>query len=96
MKHNFIQFGGTVTEVSDPVKRPYRSRRRWEQAEQTRERVLDAAGALFRERGYERATIAAVAAAAGVADETVYGHFGNERTLLGQLVQRAVRGAGRA
>lgn len=81
-----------MTEVADPVKRPYRSPRRKEQAEQTRERVLDAAGTLFRERGYERATIAAIASAAGVADETVYAHFGNKRTLLGQLVQRAVRG----
>ena len=81
-----------MTEVAEPVKRPYRSPRRQEQAEQTRERVLDAAGELFLERGYERATIAAIAAAAGVADETVYGHFGNKRTLLGQLRQRAVRG----
>jgi AcrR family transcriptional regulator len=55
-------------------------------------RILDAATAVFRERGYERSTIAAIAASAGVADETVYGHFGNKRTLLGQLVQRAVRG----
>jgi AcrR family transcriptional regulator len=84
-----------VTEVADPVKRPYRSRRRWEQAEQNARARARRAGALFGERGY-RATIAAVAAAAGVADETVYGHFGNERTLLGQLVERAVRGAGRA
>jgi AcrR family transcriptional regulator len=81
-----------VTEVSEPAKRPYRSPRRREQAEQTRERVLDAAAALFRERGYERTAIAAIAASAGVADETVYGHFRNKRTLLGELVQRAVRG----
>jgi AcrR family transcriptional regulator len=31
-------------------------------------RILDAATAVFRERGYERSTIAAIAASAGVAD----------------------------
>src|SRR5581483_8306948 len=78
--------------MTGDVKRPYRSVRRREQAEQTRTRVLDAAADVFRERGYERTTIAAVASRAGVADETVYTHFGNKRTLLGELVQRAVRG----
>jgi AcrR family transcriptional regulator len=78
--------------MAEPVKRRYRSELRQEQADQTRLRVLDAADAVFRERGYERASIAAIAAEAGVADETVYAHFKNKRTLLGELVQRAVRG----
>jgi AcrR family transcriptional regulator len=78
--------------MAEPVKRRYRSELRREQADQTRLRVLDAADAVFRERGYERASIAAIAAEAGVADETVYAHFKNKRTLLGELVQRAVRG----
>jgi len=78
--------------MAEAVKRPYRSERRREQAEQTRARVLEAAAAVFVERGYGRASIAAIAARAGVADETVYGHFGNKRTLLGELVRRAVRG----
>jgi AcrR family transcriptional regulator len=55
--------------------------------------VLDAADVVFRQRGYERASIAAIATEAGVADETIYAHFKNKRTLLGELVQRAVRGA---
>lgn len=75
------------------VKRRYESSRRRQQAEETRSRVLDAAAAVFAARGYERASIAAIAKEAGVADETVYGHFKNKRTLLGDLVQRAVRGA---
>jgi AcrR family transcriptional regulator len=79
--------------VADGVKRTYRSDRRREQAEQTRSRILDAAAAGFLERGYERASISSIAAAAGVADETVYSHFGNKRTLLGAVMQRAVRGA---
>ena len=79
--------------MPDDVKRPYRSTRRREQAEQTRQRVLDAAAGVFRERGYDRATIASIAAAADVAEETVYAHFGTKRALLGELVQRAVRGS---
>jgi AcrR family transcriptional regulator len=74
------------------VKRVYRSERRREQAEETRVKVLDAAEALFEERGYEGASIAAIAAAAGVSQETVYSRFGNKRALLGELVARAVRG----
>jgi AcrR family transcriptional regulator len=83
-----------VTGVSRDVnRRRYRSQVRREQAEQTRERVLDAAASLFVARGYEGTSIAAVAEAAGVSPETVYGRFGNKRTLLGELLQRAVRGA---
>jgi AcrR family transcriptional regulator len=78
-------------EQAEP-RRAYRSVRRREQAEGTRERVLDAAAALFTERGYDGAAIAAIAAAAGVSPETVYATFRNKRTLLGELVRRAVRG----
>jgi AcrR family transcriptional regulator len=73
-------------------RRPYRSARRFEQAEQTRVRVLDAADDLFRERGWHGTSIAAVAKQAGVSPETVYARFGNKRTLLGELLRRAVRG----
>jgi AcrR family transcriptional regulator len=83
-----------VTDTPEDVKprRAYRSERRREQAEETRERVLAAAGRLFAERGFENATIAAIASAAGVSPETVYAGFRNKRTLLGELVGRAVRG----
>ena len=81
-------------EVTGDVKQPrrYRSERRREQAEQTRERVLDAAARLFEERGFESASITAIATEAGVSPETVYARFHNKRTLLGTLVRRAVRG----
>ena len=72
--------------------RPYRSERRREQAEQTRQRVLDSAAVLFTERGYEGTSIAAIAADAGVSQETIYARFRNKRTMLGELVERAVRG----
>ena len=70
----------------------YRSERRREQAEQTRQRVLDAAARLFEQRGYEGASIAAIAEEARVSPETIYARFQNKRTLLAELVQRAVRG----
>ena len=73
-------------------RREYRSERRREQAEQTRQRVLDAAAKLFEQRGYDGASIAAIASEAGVSQETVYARFGNKRTMLGELVRRAVRG----
>ena len=58
--------------------------------------MLEAAGKLLAERGYAGTTIAAVAAEAGVAPETVYAAFRNKRTLVGELVRTAVRGDGSA
>ena len=72
--------------------RRYRSELRREQAERTRASVLDAAATLFEQSGYEGTSIAAIAKAAHVSPETVYGHFGNKRALLGELCRRAVRG----
>ncbi len=79
--------------MTEPVKRrPYRAERRREQAEETRTHVLAAAAALFGARGYDGTTIAAIAAEAGVSEETVYARFGTKRALLGELVAAAVRG----
>jgi AcrR family transcriptional regulator len=80
--------------MARPVKRTrtYDSTRRKEQARQTRAAILDAAGALFRERGYARTTVAAVAAAAGVSVETVYKAFGNKAQLLKGVFDVAIVG----
>jgi len=80
--------------MAKPVKprRPYRSERRREQAQQTRRRILDAAHRLFVERGFSGTTIAAVATEAGTAAETVYAIFGSKPGLLADLVSAAVRG----
>jgi AcrR family transcriptional regulator len=59
-------------------RRAYESRRRAEQARQTRRAVIDAARAMFLERGYPQTTVAAVASAAQVSVETVYKAFGNK------------------
>ena len=74
------------------VKRPYRSTRRREQADETRRRILRAAHDLFISQGYGRTTIAEVASAAGVAVETVYAAFRNKPTLLRQVWYATFRG----
>jgi AcrR family transcriptional regulator len=81
-----------MTSDEDTPRRTYRSDRRREQAQETRRRMLDAAGKLLAERGYAGTTIAAVAGEAGVAAETVYAAFRNKRTLVGELVRTSVRG----
>lgn len=80
--------------MSEPNKprRSYRSPRRQEGAQETRARILDAAQRLLVERGFAGATVAAIAEEAGTAPETIYQAFGNKRTLLAELVSRAVRG----
>lgn len=73
-------------------KRAYRSPRRQQQANETRATILDAAQAQFSSLGWSRARIAGIAKEAGVSVETVYSVFGNKRSILEQLVTRAVRG----
>jgi len=65
---------------------------RREQAIRTRDRILDAAMALFMEQGYDDTTIQQVAAAAGVAVQTVYFTFGNKARLLAEVQDRVVLG----
>lgn len=66
--------------------------RRRERARATRTRVLDAARALFVERGYVATTIDAIAGHADVSPETVYSTFGNKRSLLSELVDVSIAG----
>ena len=82
-----------MSEASRP-RRAYRSDTRREGAERTRQRILDAAERCFLERGFASATIAAIAATAGTAAETVYAAFGTKAHLLEELVRRAARGPG--
>jgi AcrR family transcriptional regulator len=64
------------------VVRGYRSEVRARQAEDTRRLIVEAAAALFAERGYARTSVAAVAAAAGVAVNTVYTSVGGKSALI--------------
>ena len=72
-------------------KRRYRSKQRDIQSEATRIAILEAARTLFTEKGWPT-TIAAIAARAGVATETVYVHFGHKRAIVHALVVAAMRG----
>ena len=80
--------------MAEPVKprRPYNSERRREAALQTRKRILDAAAARFVEHGFAGTTIAAVAADAATAAETVYATFGTKVALLEEVLRAAARG----
>jgi len=80
--------------MSEPVKprRAYNSTRRREAAEQTRQRILAAARERFLAEGYAGTTIAAVAADAGTAAETVYANFRTKPALLEAVVRAAARG----
>lgn len=72
--------------------RVYRSSRREEQARRTRLRILDAATALFLERGYAGATMRAIAAAAGVSVPTVELGFGTKARVLKAAIDVAIAG----
>jgi AcrR family transcriptional regulator len=67
---------------AEAPKRRYTSTRRAAQAAQTRDDVLRAAIASFTEHGWAGTTLGAVAAAAGVAVETIYSGFGSKKGLL--------------
>lgn len=73
-----------MVEVKD--KRKYSSVVREEQAARTRTRILDAASALFLERGYARTTMKDIAAQADVARDTVHAIFGSKARVLTSLI----------
>ncbi len=75
-------------------RRRYDSRRRREQAAQTRQMILGAAGALFRERGYAGTSMAQIAAEAGVVVETIYRGFGSKRALFRAVMEAVLAGGG--
>jgi len=60
--------------------------RRQNRAEQ-RERILSAAFGLFSEHGFDGATVAEVARAAGVARATVFNHFGSKQGLVDAMTE---------
>jgi TetR/AcrR family transcriptional regulator, regulator of autoinduction and epiphytic fitness len=65
---------------------------RAERARRTRRRIIDAATALFLERGYAGATVRAIAETAGVAVPTVELGFGTKATLLKAAIDVAIAG----
>jgi len=73
--------------VAGPVnpRRRYDSPRRRQQAQQTRDAILDAAQDLFTEGGYTATAMPAIATRAGVALKTVYLAFGTKAGVLHAL-----------
>jgi AcrR family transcriptional regulator len=81
---------------SAPRKRDYHAPRRVAQAAATRAAILVAARAVFAARGYRAATVADIAAQAGVAVDTVYATVGRKPALLRELVETAISGQSEA
>src|SRR5258707_15006249 len=72
--------GSTVTCVADTVRTP--------RAEQTRAAITEAALALFREGGYEGATMRAIAERAGVSTGNAYYYFSSKEQLIQEFYAR--------
>jgi AcrR family transcriptional regulator len=72
--------------------RGYRSPLRREQAARTRQDILNAARGLFGAQGYAATTVAQIAAAAGVAVDTVYAAAGTKPVLFRLLLETAISG----
>jgi AcrR family transcriptional regulator len=73
------------------VRRRYRSPARAAGAARTRARILEAARALFLERGFSDTTITMIAERAGVAPETVYSIHRTKAAVLDAVVRAAVQ-----
>jgi len=64
-----------------------------EQVAENRARILDAAGRLFRERGFESVTVAEVMKAAGLTHGGFYGYFASKDDLIAQSLGHALANA---
>jgi AcrR family transcriptional regulator len=67
-------------------RRRYDATRRREAADRTRGRILEAAGTLFREQGYEPTTVARIARRAEVSVDTVYASVGRKPQLVRMVI----------
>ncbi len=61
-----------------------------EQMAENRERILDAAAQLFRERGFAGIGVADLMKAAGLTHGGFYGHFGSKEELMAEASSRAM------
>ena len=70
----------------DGKKRPYHSRARQRQAEETRRRILEAAREQFESCGSAVTTLEAIAEIAEVSTKTIAAVFGSKRALLVEVI----------
>lgn len=71
-----------------PAATPGTRQARGQKSERTVENLLVAARAVFAASGYERATTAEIAQAAGVSEATVFAYFGSKRQLCLEVIRR--------
>ena len=74
--------------------RRYHSPRRAQDAADTRRDILRAAAELFATNGYARVTVADIAQAAGVAQQTVYSSAGSKSDILNEVLSEAIQDSG--
>lgn len=72
--------------------RPYRSALRAERASRTRAAIIDAARDLLVTEGFDRTTVHAIAARAGVHVDTIYRSIGRKPEVLRAVVESALSG----
>lgn len=77
------------TETTDKSSRRYHSPRRVEQAETTRQSIIQAARKLFVKHGYQATTLQAIAREASVSVPTIYAVFGSKAAILSALIKSA-------
>ena len=70
--------------------RTYTQDKRAETARQTRERIVDAAAAMYEEQGVSSTTLQAIAARADVSRGTILHHFGDAGGLLDAVAERVL------
>jgi len=61
-----------------------------EQAAENRERIVQVAAKLFRERGFDGVGVADLMKAAGLTHGGFYGHFASKEDLAGEACGRAI------
>ena len=87
---------GIMASMPGPVKRRYDATGRRQAAARTRAAILDAARALFTERGYTATPMTEIADRAGVALDTVYATVGRKPELARLLIEAAISGTDQA
>jgi AcrR family transcriptional regulator len=65
------------------------ARRKRANGEESRERILDAAGEIAGERGYEGASIALVSERSGLPASSIYWHFEDKDRLIAAVIERS-------
>src|SRR5262245_19371914 len=94
-----VMFGVKLrdVEITRPV-RPHRSTTAGEplmkvtreQVAENRQKILEAASRLFRDRGYDGVTVAEVMGAAGLTHGGFYGHFASKDELIAETLAVAL------